>query len=862
MSRFPGPKLPKQLLDQVADGRVGKRNHQQARKNRRKQERTQKKQARAEPRKGNATRTREDLATPAVKTVSRESGSKVLPPKPVRKQKAQAQVPEESAGEIKIDGEGSEVSNDVDDVDDGEDEEDDYCRAQVISKAVMAKLDEDDDEIARLEKKLGIKKGRKKVGDDELDWLVGGGDSGDEDGTTPGKRKRVVPEDDDWLKQKRLKASKAAKQVQKAEKVEVDEVDDEEGFDEEGKDNAFEGLVNPSSEDEISEGDFEGSKEDDEEDKNEAMAEPPVTKKRENPYIAPGAPDSAKYVPPSLRRPTNSDTETLTQLRRQIQGNLNRLSETNIISILASIQEIYAKNARQHCTTVLVELLRERVADPSDAGDNALILFAGFATALYRVIGTDFAAQLLESLVNEFDRSQATEGKETINILSFLSNLYVLQTIGCEIIFEYIKLLLGDFTEANTVLLLRVVRIAGPQLRQDDPSALKDIVLLLQRSVAAAGGVEKLSQRIRVMIDFIHDLKNNRIKANRGPDATAQEHMQRMKKTLGTIKNARTSEPLRMGLADIRDSEKKGKWWLVGASWRDPAKMAGHASATRVGSELSACVADASDESEDSEAGVDLNALAKAQGMNTDVRKAIFISVAGAVDPQHAHLRLMKLNLKNKQMLEIPRVVIHCVGAEPVYNHFYTLVGLKFCSDRRMKKAWQFTLLDVLRRCGEDSADDEEDDIRPADELSVGQVYNIAKLYATLISEGLLRISILKPMHFATLQPKSQIFAEVLITTLLVLLRKKAGKEKFVSSVEEVFGEAHHVPGLVKSLAYFIETLMPASEVPTKKEKKVVDAGCEYASSALHDDSKQSKATSGADDEDSDVEGSIEVDWD
>ncbi|KAF7195143.1 Suppressor of glycerol defect protein 1 [Pseudocercospora fuligena] len=724
----------------------------------------------------------------------------------------------------------------------------------------MAKLDEDDDEIARLEKKLGIKKGRKKVGDDELDWLVGGGDSGDEDVTVPGKRKRAVPDDDDWLKQKRLKASKPAKQAQRVEKTEVDELDDESDLDEEGEDSALEELANPFSEDEISEGDFEGFEE---EGNDDGEAEVPAARKRENPYIAPVAPSAAKYVPPSLRKAPNSDEETLKQLRRQMQGNLNRLSETNIISILASIQEIYAKNARQHCTAVLVELLRERVADPSDPGDNALILFAGFATALYRVIGTDFAAQLLESLVDEFDRNQegATEGKQTVNILSFLSNLYVLQTLGCEIIFEYIKLLLGDFTEANTVLLLRIVRIAGQQLRQDDPSALKDIVLLLQRSVAAAGGVEKLSQRTRVMIDFIHDLKNNRVKANRGPDATAQEHMQRMKKTLSTIKNAKTSEPLRIGLADIRESEKKGKWWLVGASWRDPAKMA-NASASDPTTKLSTSVGDVSDESDDSEAGVDLNALAKAQGMNTDVRKAIFISVAGAVDPQHAHLRLMKLNLKNKQMLEVPRVVMHCVGAEPVYNHFYTLVGLKFCSDRRMKKAWQFALLDVLRRCGEDNADDEEDDIRPADELSVRQVYNIAKLYATLISEGLLRISILKPMRFATLQPKSQIFAEVLITTLFVLLRKNGGKEKFGSSVEEVFGEAHFVPGLVKGLAYFIETVMPGSDVPTKKEKKVVDAGCEYASSALHDEAKQSKAISGADGDDSDVEGSIEVDWD
>jgi hypothetical protein len=55
--------------------------------------------------------------------------------------------------------------------------------------------------------------------------------------------------------------------------------------------------------------------------------------------------------------------------------------------------------------------------------------------------------------------------------------------------------------------LLTDIADSGPQLRQDDPSALKDIVLLIQPAVAQVGEAS-LSVRTKFMIDTITDLKN------------------------------------------------------------------------------------------------------------------------------------------------------------------------------------------------------------------------------------------------------------------------------------------------------------------------------------------------------------------
>ena len=72
-------------------------------------------------------------------------------------------------------------------------------------------------------------------------------------------------------------------------------------------------------------------------------------------------------------------------------------------------------------------------------------------------------------------------------------------------------------------------------------------------------------------------------------------------------------EPLRVSLEDLHQADTKGKWWLVGAAWGgDP-------------------LADRQDERETqlSVAPVEtentLLKLARKQGMNTDVRRSIFV---------------------------------------------------------------------------------------------------------------------------------------------------------------------------------------------------------------------------------------------
>ena len=72
------------------------------------------------------------------------------------------------------------------------------------------------------------------------------------------------------------------------------------------------------------------------------------------------------------------------------------------------------------------------------------------------------------------------------------------------------------------------------------------------------------------MIETMNNLKNNRMKTGIAASAITSEHTLRMKKTLKSLnqRTIRASEPLGVGLKDLQNKDKRGKWWLVGASYR------------------------------------------------------------------------------------------------------------------------------------------------------------------------------------------------------------------------------------------------------------------------------------------------------
>lgn len=389
--------------------------------------------------------------TPAVLN-SKQSSTKKQPSNPklaaAKLERHLISLDEEEGDEDEEEGE----SNDDESDEDGDDES--LPRGSHLSENVKSKLAQDDAEIAALEKKLGLKKGKKlpkAFAEDGLDELMG--DLGQVSEDDSKKRKR---EADEWLQSKRQRALQ--RQAQASEEEEEDSEEDEDELDSEDEmDNLNEEIFgSESDEEDAADIEFDGF-----EDEEKA---PP--KKRENPYVAPvpktETATQQKYIPPSLRARGDPEAETLSRLRRQAQGHLNKLSEANLVSILAEFEKLYRDHPRQNVTSTLINLLMALIAERSALNDTFIVLHAGFIAAVYKIMGMDFGAEIVQKIVETMDaggyEGAKFEGKEYINLVSLLCQLYNFHVIGHPLMFDYIRLFLQEITETNTELLLKIIR--------------------------------------------------------------------------------------------------------------------------------------------------------------------------------------------------------------------------------------------------------------------------------------------------------------------------------------------------------------------------------------------------------------------
>ncbi|TPX09606.1 uncharacterized protein E0L32_009207 [Thyridium curvatum] len=734
--------------------------------------------------------------------------------------------------------------------------------APKISKAVRERLAADDEEIAELERKLGLKKRKtlpKSFREDGLDELLGGTEEADEASHEKKKRKA---EADEWLAQKRRKASAQRKGLYEEDEdvddavmdeldhLEADSDDDAEWSEDidlgsdQGLDDAD--ILGEDLDDDRTDGDDDPGSSGLESDAEDVQQQP---RKRENPYVAPTTATTAKYVPPSRRQEPASDQELVSRIRKQVQGLVNRLTESNMVAILNDVEKLYRSNPRQHVTDSLVDVLLVQIAEPTSLPDTLLILLAGFATAVYKVMGTDFGAHLVQKTVEQFKSQyeraaeqaadQTGASKESSNLITFITELYSLKMVGANLIFDYIRLLVSKLTELNAELLLRVIRMSGPQLRQDDPLALKDIVALIRPAIAQVGE-SNMSVRTKFMIDTINDLKNNKIKAGASASAVVSEHVTRMKKLLGSLNTRKleSTEPLRMGLKDIEDSDKKGKWWLVGASWAGSSKeplVRGEApSKTRA--------QQAEDEEDEDILGAwgetvpdvsELEQLAREQGMNTEVRRAIFVTLLSAADYEDAFHRLQRLRLNKYDKREIPNVLIQCVGSEQHYNAYYTLIARQMCSDRKVQWAFQDSLWKLFKRLGEpffgEEADDQEDD----EAMDLRRLVNIAKMFGSLMAMGAASLAVLKPLNLPYLQPKTRSMVEIMLVTVLEEAERQKGRQE--AAVSGLFKGAAD-PSLIRGLQYFLRKVVRKSDaLKGRGQAKKLSKLCDVAEKALED---------------------------
>ena len=412
--------------------------------------------------------------------------------------------------------------------------------------------------------------------------------------------------------------------------------------------------------------------------------------------------------------------ESLRSIKRSLNNVLNRLSDQMLESVSKSISGLYRSNPINDVNECFLGNIKNACV-PSNLVMSGLIpIYIACASGVHVQTGDDvqLGGYLLEHIVldllgeledarnareddnavTEYDDDMAGDesvlsNKRACNLVLILCYLYNYNIVHCSLMYDLIRELIENFSEMDVEVLLLILSHCGYQLRSDDPTALKDIVLLVQdRALRAMDDNEDgrsvrlaSSSRVQYMIGAMTDLKNNK---RRKKDEAVGQKTASYRKTVGRIKSTsannsfgRSSDAsMRIKLQDVKDIETEGRWWKVGAKWRGNQFHDDDGAATITSNAGNATNSTSKSQSPSEKEEHALLVLASKYRMNTDLRRSIFCIIMGSMDCEDAFEKLVRGGmLKGKAERDVIRVLIECCCQEKSYNPYYAHLANRIC---------------------------------------------------------------------------------------------------------------------------------------------------------------------------------------
>ncbi|CAN6336329.1 unnamed protein product [Urochloa humidicola] len=461
----------------------------------------------------------------------------------------------------------------------------------------------------------------------------------------------------------------------------------------------------------------------------------------------PPSESKGKYVPPSLRAASNSESEEIAQMRRRVRGLLNRLSESNVESITQDIATLFQSVPRSVGSQIIGDEVLASCSRGPRGNEQYAAVFAAFVAGMACLVGIDFSAKILASIAKTFEDEYSKEdGLSLRNLTLLFCYLCIFGVISSDLVYDLLSTLSKRLTELDVSTVVTILQCCGMKLRGDDPGAMKDFVLGIQNSanqlklhsgVQKDGETERHGRRMEFMLMTICDIKNNKKRPKDDPSHSSNHT--RIKKWLQKLK---AEDVLLRGLTWSRllDPDKKGQWWLSG----DVPSTAGNIE--DVAAVISKDVAETQK----------LLQLAAAQRMNTDIRRAIFCIIMSAEDYVDAFEKLLRLGLSGKQDREIIRVIVDCCLQEKMFNKYYIVLASKLCShEKNHKFSLQYCIWDHFKEL---------------DNMEQSRSMNLAKLVAEMLSNFTLSLATLKVVNLANpveMTPERIAHFQMLFETLL-----------------------------------------------------------------------------------------------
>ena len=410
-----------------------------------------------------------------------------------------------------------------------------------------------------------------------------------------------------------------------------------------------------------------------------------------------------------------------TTLDLRVRGLLNRLSDENASKTFKDITALFDSNAPR---TVLDSLGRMILLGTSPATS---LLFASQVFAI-ETARPGFVGHLLETLVRNVE-----SGKLVPPELQLLGYLCSLGACTADLPFQIFEKISTTETPDEEAL-VALVQTCGWKLRAADPTRFRNSVL----AASVATESQRLDSHARSKIEY----------------RTEEDKVKKWRKWVQRECKDGTSLPAPLGVAyqELLHAEKNGRWWILGASWNQASGAHAASSqqgglsvgrSTKIMNPISTILANVEPK---------MIIIAEAQGMNTDLRKAIFCAIMSGDDYIHAFDSIIKLNLSDAGEREVVRIIMQCCFRSKRFNPFFALLGARLCSYQpRYKFSFQLAIWDEMK------ALDTAAGLGGGMIKTMTNLSNFAKFVASLIHQYALSLAVLKIVNFAKVASKEKL---------------------------------------------------------------------------------------------------------
>lgn len=380
------------------------------------------------------------------------------------------------------------------------------------------------------------------------------------------------------------------------------------------------------------------------------------------------------YIPPAKLRLMQAEITDKTSaayqriaweaLKKSVHGHINKVNTSNI-GIIA--RELLHENIVRGRGLLCRSLIQAQAASPT---------FTNVYAALVAVINSKFpniGELLLKRLVLQFKRGFKQNNKTVcISAAAFIAHL-VNQRVAHEILsLEILTLLVESPTDDSVEVAISFLKECGQKLTEVSSKGINAIFEML-RNILHEGQLEK---RIQYMIEVMFQVRKDGFKDHAAIteelDVVEEEDQFTHLITLEDVKAVNSEDILNVFKFDDNYEENEGKYKTLSKEiLGSDDSESGSGTEGSEGSE---------DEDEEEEEVKDSNTIIDNTETNLiTLRRTIYLTIQSSLDFEECAHKLMKMELKPGQEIELCHMFLDCCAEQRTYEKFYGLLAQRFC---------------------------------------------------------------------------------------------------------------------------------------------------------------------------------------